>query len=348
MDFPFVNFASFPTKEEIMKKFAVLLLVAVAMMLPVFAGGAGEQRVLTLSEVHAEGYPTTLADQRFAELVEERTEGRIKIQVYSGGTLYGEETGSIEALQIGDLAFARVSASPVASYVPALNIIQLPYLYRDGDHMWQVLNSEIGQSMLEEIQASGSGLVGLCYYDAGARNFYTTKPVTCADDMAGLKIRLQNNPMMVEMVQLLGGNGVTGIGPNDVYSAIQQGTIDGAENNWPTYESMGDYQVAKYFVLDGHTRVPEILLASEEVLASLDPADVEIIKECAKETQAYEIEQWALREASAEEKVTSEGVVVTELTAEQLAEFQERMQPLYEKYGAGYEDLIEQIRNVGL
>ena len=333
-----------------MKKFAVLLLIVAAMMVPLFAGGSSEsdQIVLTLSEVHAEGYPTTLADYEFARLVEERTEGRIKIDVYSGGTLYGEETGSIEALQIGDLAFARVSASPVASYVPALNVIQLPYLYRDGEHMWQVLNGEIGQQMLADIEESGSGLVGLCYYDAGARNFYTTTPVNSVEDMAGLKIRLQNNPMMVEMVQLLGGNGVTGIGPNDVYSAIQQGTIDGAENNWPTYESMGDYQVAPYFVLDGHTRVPEILLASKAVLDTLDPADVEIIKECAKETQAYEIEQWALREESSEAKVTSEGVIVTELTPEQLQEFQDKMEPLYAKYGAGYEDLIDEIRNTGL
>ena len=138
-----------------MKKLAVLLLIAVALVLPLTAGGSKDssstsvkQTVLTLSEVHAEGYPTTLADYEFARLVEERTEGRIKIDVYSGGTLYGEETGSIEALQIGDLAFARVSASPVASYVPALNVIQLPYLYRDGEHMWQVLNGEIGQQML--------------------------------------------------------------------------------------------------------------------------------------------------------------------------------------------------------
>ena len=333
-----------------MKKALVMLLVLAAMMIPAFASGSGEQQVttLTLSEVHAEGYPTTLADYEFARLVEEATDGRIKIEVFSGGTLYGEETGAIEALQIGDIAFARVSASPVASYVPALNIIQLPYLYRDGDHMWQVLNGPIGQDMLNQIQESGSGLVGLAYYDAGSRNFYTTKPVKSVADMQGLKIRLQNNAMMVEMVKLLGGNGVTGIGPNDVYSAIQQGVIDGAENNWPTYESMGDYQVAPYFVLDGHTRVPEVLLASEAVLESLDPADVEIIKECAKQTQAYEIEQWALREKTSEEKVVSEGVVVTELTPEQIAEFQALMGPIYEEYGAGYEDLIQEIINTGL
>ena len=335
-----------------MKKAIVLLLVLVAVMIPVFAQGGSESGsssvTLTLSEVHAEGYPTTLADYEFARLVEERTEGRVKIEVFSGGTLYGEETGSIEALQIGDLGFARVSASPVASYVPALNIIQLPYLYRDGEHMWQVLDGPIGQDMLNQIQESGSGLVGLAYYDAGSRNFYTIKPVNSVADMAGLKIRLQNNAMMVEMTQLLGANGVTGIGPNDVYSAIQQGVIDGAENNWPTYESMGDYQVAPYYVLDGHTRVPEILLASEIVLNSLDPADVEIIKECAKETQAYEIEQWALREASSEAKVVADGVIVAELTPAQIEEFQERMTPLYAKYGAGYEDLIQEIINTGL
>ena len=334
-----------------MKKALVLLLVLAAMMIPAFASGSGESQqvtTLTLSEVHAEGYPTTLADYEFARLVEEATDGRIKIEVFSGGTLYGEETGAIEALQIGDIAFARVSASPVASYVPALNIIQLPYLYRDGEHMWQVLNGPIGQDMLAQIQESGSGLVGLAYYDAGSRNFYTTKPVNSVADMKGLKIRLQNNAMMVEMVQLLGGNGVTGIGPNDVYSAIQQGVIDGAENNWPTYESMGDYQVAPYFVLDGHTRVPEVLLASETVLDTLDPADVEIIKECAKQTQEYEIEQWALREQSSEEKVVSDGVIVAELTPEQIAEFQALMGPIYEEYGAGYEDLIQEIINTGL
>ena len=333
-----------------MKKVLALLFVFVAVMIPVFANGTGETSsvTLTLSEVHAEGYPTTLADYRFAELVAERTEGRVTIDVYSGGTLYGEETGSIEALQIGDLDFARVSASPVASYVPALNIIQLPYLYRDGEHMWEVLNGPIGQEMLEEIQASGSGLVGLCYYDAGARNFYTTTPVHGPEDMKGLKIRLQNNPMMVDMVELLGGNGVTGIGPNEVYSAISQGTIDGAENNWPTYESMGDYEAAPYFVLDGHTRVPEILLASENVINKVSAEDWEIIKECAKETQDYEIEQWALREKSSEEKVVAAGVTVYQPTAEELAEYQSLMAPLYEEYGAGYEDMIEEIMNTGL
>ena len=223
-----------------MKKL-LTLAVAAAMTLSVAAASA---TTLKLSEVHAEGYPTTLADQEFARLIEEKTEGRIKVEVYSGGQLYGEETGSIEALQLGDIAFARVSASPVASYVPALNAIQMPYLYKNADHMWAVLDGEIGKDMLAQIEASGSGLVGLCWYDAGARSYYTTKKVASVADMKGLKIRMQNNAMMVDMTNVLGGTGVTGIGPNEVYSAIKQGTIDGAENNWPTYQNMGDYEAA--------------------------------------------------------------------------------------------------------
>ena len=155
--------------------------------------------------------------------IEAKTEGRIKVEVYSGGQLYGEETGSIEALQLGDIAFARVSASPVASYVPALNAIQMPYLYKNADHMWAVLDGEIGQDMLAQIESSGSGLVGLCWYDAGARSYYTTKKVASVADMKGLKIRMQNNAMMVDMTNVLGGTGVTGIGPNEVLLRHQAG-----------------------------------------------------------------------------------------------------------------------------
>lgn len=337
-----------------MKKHLAILL---ALALTLAAGAASAATTLKLSEVHAEGYPTTLADQEFARLVEERTEGRIKIEVYSGGTLYGEETGAIEALQLGDIAFSRVSASPVSSYVPAMNAIQMPYLYKNADHMWAVLDGEIGQNMLAQIEASGSGLVGLCWYDAGARSYYTTKPVTCVADMKGLKIRMQNNAMMVDMTNVLGGTGVTGIGPNEVYSAIKQGTIDGAENNWPTYQNMGDYEAAPYYVLDEHTRVPEVLLASAAVLSELDPADVEIIRAAAKDTQEYEKQKWAEKEAAAEEIVRAAGCTITELSAEAYAQFQQAMtspsvalggQSLYEKYGSAYQDVIDAITEAGL
>ncbi len=231
--------------------------------------------------------------------------------------------------------------------MPAVNAIQMPYLYKSGEHMWAVLNGEVGQKILADIEESGSGMVGLCYYDAGSRCFYLTKEVNSVADMAGLKIRMQDNPMMVRMVELLGATGVTGIGPGDVYSAIQTGTVDGAENNWPTYQNMSDYEVAKFYILDQHTRVPELLVMSKAIKDTLSEEDFAIIQECAKETQAYEIEQWALKEASSEQIVRDAGTTVVELTPEAFAGFQAAMEPLYDEFGADYTDIIDAIRAVG-
>ena len=331
------------------KLFAVALALVLVLAL---ASMASAEVVFQLAETHAEGYPTTLADQEFARLVEERTEGRVKIEVYSGSVLADSENTAIEMLQAGTLGFTRVSASPVASYVPALNAIQLPYLYKNAEHEWAVLDGEIGQTMLNAIQESGSGLIGLCYYDSGARSFYITKAAYEkgnfeAADLSGLKIRMQNNPMMVRMIELLGGTGVTGIGANEVYSSIQTGVVDGAENNWPTYQNMGDYEAAPVYVLDYHTRVPEILIMSELASMMVSPEDLEIIKQTAKDTEAYEKEQWALKEQSAEQIIRDAGCTIVDLTPEQLAIYEEKMAPLYDEFGAGYEDIIEQIKAVG-
>ena len=302
--------------------------------------------MLRLSEVHARGYPTTLADEEFARLVEERTEGRVKIEVRSGGALAESESDAITALKVGDLAFTRVSASPIAAFVPKINAILLPYLYRSSDHMWNVLNGSVGQGMLDDIERSGSGLVGLCYYDGGARNFYINRAVRSVADMAGLRIRVQDNQMMVDMCTALGARGVTGIGVAAVRGAIESGTIAGAENNWPTYQSGGDYLVAPFYVLDQHTRVPEVLIASKIVLDRLSKADVEIIKQCAKETQEFEIHRWKEREVASEQIVRSNGNTIVELSSSAFAEFQAAMQPLYAKYGSQYTDIIRQIQSM--
>ena len=340
-----------------MKK--VLTLVFALMLVLVACTASADPIKLNLSEVHVEGYPTTMADEFFAELVKEKTEGRVEITVYPGGTLYGAEPLAIEAMVLGDLAFARVSSSPVADFVPALNALQLPYLYKSVDHMWAALNDEaIGQKMLDEVQASGSGLIGLCYYDGGSRCFYTTKEVKAPEDLKGLKIRMQDNTLMCDMVRVMGGSPVTGIGPNEVSQNITSGVIDGAENNWPTYESKGDYKAAKYYTLDHHTRVPEILLASEAALqnAGVSAEDIEIIKQCAKETQEFNIEKWAAREVESRDKVLADGAVEVALTADEFAAFQTIMtepsdvlkgKSLYEVYGKGYEDVIEAITKLG-
>lgn len=300
---------------------------------------------LRLSDNHAKGYPTTMADEEFGRLVEQETEGRIKIEVRAGGALAENEGDAIEALKHGDLAFTRVSASSVSSYVSKINAIQFPYLYKSSDHMWKVLNGSIGQSILEEIEKSGSGLVGLCYYDAGSRNFYVTKPVNSVKDMKGLRIRVLNSPIMLDMCEALGAKGVTGLSMTQVRGAIERNEIDGAENNFPTYQSNGDYSIAPYFILDQHTRVPEILIASKKVLDRLDPADVEIIKRVAKQTQEYEIQKWREREEYSERIAKENGCTVIKLSSDAYSDFQAAMTPVYEKHGSQYTSIINSIRS---
>ena len=215
--------------------------------------------------------------------------------------------------------------------------------------MWAVLDGKIGQDLLSKIQSSKSGLVGLSWYDAGSRNFYLTKKATTPKEMAGLKIRMQDNKMMCRLVELLGATPVTGIGSNDIYSNIMSGVLDGAENNWPTYHTKGDYKAAKYFILDNHTRVPEILMASEASLkkAKVTASDIAIIKECAKATQAFEIKQWNAMEKKSEAAVRADGAIVVELTAKELQLFQDAMAPLYKEYGSQYTSIINAIAEVG-
>ena len=210
--------------------------------------------------------------------------------------------------------------------------------------MWNVLNGSIGQEILSEIERTSKDLVGLCYYDAGSRNFYVTKPVNSVSDMKGLRIRVQNSQLMLDMCEALGAKGVVGLNMTEIRGAIMNDIIDGAENNFPSYESNGDYSIAPYFILDSHTRVPEILIASKKVLNRLDPKDVEIIKSVAKQTQEFEIQKWKEKEAASEQISRQNGCKVIQLTPKTYEEFQKAMAPVYEKHGRKYMSIIEAIR----
>lgn len=299
---------------------------------------------LKLAEIHLEGYPTTAADEEFARLVEKKTGGRIHIEVYSGGILYQDETVSIKALASGEADFARVSTAPLSEFVPEINLVNLPYLFRDRGHMWSVLNSEIGTAILDKIEKSGSGLVGICYYDSDCRSFYTSSPIRNLEDLKGKRIRMMNSEMMKDIVNYLGGIGVSEIPSSEVYSAIQNGLVDGAENNFSTYENMGDFLVAPYYTLDRHTWIPEVLLASSKTFEKLPEKDVEIIKSCAQEVQEYEIHQNIEKQKSAEEKVRKAGTTVIELPPSEIQKFKDATLPVYDKYAADYKDLIEKIK----
>jgi tripartite ATP-independent transporter DctP family solute receptor len=274
--------------------------------------GAGpvEPVVLRLAETHPADYPTTRGDFKFAELAELYSEGRIKIEVYPSAQL-GEEKAAIEQVQFGAIDFTRTSISPMAAFAPQLNALQLPYVFRDGDHEFKVLKGQIGDELLSSGDANG--FVGLAWYDSGSRNFYTTKKlVKGPEDIKGLKIRVMQSDVPVKMINALGGV-ATPMAYGEVYSALQTGVIDGAENNWPSYLTSSHYEVAKYYVLDGHTRVPEILVASKITFDKLPAKDQEAIRKAAKDSMDYQIAEWKAFEKVAEEKIRASGVTITEL-----------------------------------
>ena len=221
--------------------------------------------VLRYAENQPEDYPTTQAALAFGNLLEEQTGGRVKVAVYSKGEL-GAEMSVIQQIQFGGIDFARVSLSQLAEYMPALNVLQLPFLYQDAGQMWRVLDGSIGDEFLAMLD--GMDLVGLSWFDAGVRSFYTREKVTGLDDLQGLTIRVQESDMMSEMITDLGAEPVQVV-YSQVYAALHNGRIDGAENNWPSYEAMGHYEVAPYFLEDEHTRVPEIQIASKAAMEQL-------------------------------------------------------------------------------
>ena len=280
--------------------------------------------VLTYAENQAEDYPTTQGAYKFAELVKERTDGRVEIIVNAQGTL-GDERTVIEQMQFGGIDFARVSLSPLSEFVPELNVLQLPYLYTGADHMWKVLEGEIGDRFLNSFDYSG--LVALSWYDAGARNFYNSShSIERLEDMKGMVIRVQESELMSDSIRALGAVPKQ-MAYGEVYSGLQIGEIDGAENNWPSYESARHFEVARYYTIDGDNR--------------------DVIRECAEESARYERRLWREREVLSEKKIRDAGGIITQLTPEEKERFQAAVMPMYQKYCSDYTDVIERIVEAG-
>ena len=309
-------------------------------------GRTGEtvpEYVLNYAENQTADYPTTLGAYRFAELVERQTNGRIKVIVQPEAEL-GAEKEVLRQMKYGGIDFARISLSQLAELIPEMNALQMPYLYRDSTHMWEVLSGEIGDYFLEK--AGEVGLVGLSWYDAGVRNFYTSqKQITCLEDLQGMTIRVQESDMMADMVEALGATAVQ-IAYSEVYSSIQLGEVDGAENNWPSYKAMNHDEVAKYYTVDEHTRVPEMQLVSAHTWEKLSEEDQEIILECAKESARLERRLWKLQEKQSQEKAVKNGTVVIEISDEVKERFRAAVEPVYQKYCGEYMDIIERIREL--
>lgn len=297
--------------------------------------------VFNYAENQAADYPTTKGAYRFAELVEERTGGRIQILIQPEAEL-GAEKEVLKQMQYGGIDFARISLSQISELIPKMNVLQLPYLYESSKHMWKVLDGEIGDRFLA--MADECGMVGLSWYDAGVRNFYTsTKKITCLEDLKGMRIRVQESGLMAEMIEAMGATAVQSA-YSEVYSGLEQGNVDGAENNWPSYESMNHYEVAKYYTVDEHTRVPELQLMSEHTWNKLSKEDQEIIKSCAEESALYERRIWALQEKVSRRIALEHGAEEILLSDEEKACFKEAVSGIYEKYGSEYLDIIEEIK----
>ena len=241
-------------------------------------GAAQQKLVLKTSDVHPAGYPTVVAVENMGKKLEAATNGRISVQMFPSMQLGGEKE-AIEQAQIGAIQLARVSVGALGPVISDLNVLNLPFLFRDTAHMQKVIDGPIGQELLDKVTGNpNAGLVGLCWMDAGARSLYDTrKPIRSIADLKGMKFRVIGNPMFVDMMNALGGNGVA-MGYDQVFSALQTGVVDGAENNPPSFVFDNHYQVAKYFTLTEHLIVPEMLVFSKPTWNKLSADDQALVQ----------------------------------------------------------------------
>jgi len=328
-------------RNQAMQLTIAALLLA---LLGVAADAADQKMVFKASDVHPEGYPTVQAVENMGKKLEAATGGRLSIQMYASMQLGGEKE-AIEQAQVGALQFARVSVGALGPVVDDLNVFNLPFLFRNTDHMEKIIDGPIGQELLDKVSNNpNTRLIGLAWMDAGARSVYDTKkPIKSIDDLKGLKVRVMGNPMFVDMMNALGGNGVA-MGYDQVFSALQTGVVDGAENNPPSFVFDNHYQVAKYYTLTEHLIVPEILVFSRATWDSLSKDDQALIKKLAREAQLDERQLWKKVEDEAMAKMKTAGIEVDAVADK--TPFQAAVKPVWDKYGAKYSELIKRIQAV--
>jgi len=305
---------------------------------------AQEKKALKASDVHPEGYPTVQAVENMGKKLEQATGGRLTIQMYASMQLGGEKE-VIEQAQVGAIQFARVSVGTLGPVIDDLNVLNMPFLFRDTAHMNKVVDGPIGQELLDKVSNNPAAkLVGLCWMDAGARSFYDTKrPIKTIADLKGLKIRVIGNPIFVDMANALGANGVA-MGYDQVFSALQTGVIDGAENNPPSFVFDNHYQVAKYYTLTQHLIVPEMLVFSRAGWDQLSGDDQGLIKKFSRETQLDARELWNKTEAEAMQRMKTAGIEIIPVADKK--PFQDAVKPVWDKYGIKFTDLIKRIQAV--
>jgi tripartite ATP-independent transporter DctP family solute receptor len=309
----------------------------------VSCGSGSRDGTLTFSLPHVlnTDHPVHKALERFAEEVKDRSGGKMVVKIRPGGTL-GSEQELCDNVSNDSDAFTKISSTILETKTDLAKVYSLPYLFRDSGHMWKVLEGEIGSELLD--MALDQNLKGICYFDAGARSFYTKKKVTAVDDLRGLKIRVQKSVMMQKLVEALGASPQQ-IAFTELYTALDTGVVEGAENNIPSYYTMRHFKVAPFFVFDEHVRIPDILLMSAKRWSSLTPDQQKIIQDSARVAVEFQRRLW--REKSDEYLAAMEAEGVTFTRVEDLAPFRSATEPIYQEFqGTPVMEYAERIRAV--
>lgn len=300
--------------------------------------------VMKATDVHPLGYSTVEAVINIGKKLEAATNGRLSVQMYPSMQLGGEKE-MIEQAQLGALQFARISVGPMAQLVPELNVFNLPFMFRDNAHMEKIIDGPIGDELLKKISDHPTArLIGVCWMNSGTRNVYNSKrPINDVSDLKGLKIRMMGNPLFVDTMNALGGNGVA-MGFDQLINAMQTGVVDGAENNEPSYDSGQHYRYAKYYSRTGHLMIPELLVFSKRTFNDLSVDDRALVMKFSKEAQQEQRKLWYVSEVEAMKRMLAAGVIVNEVPNKQ--GFQDAVKPVWDKYANQHKDLIARIQAV--
>jgi tripartite ATP-independent transporter DctP family solute receptor len=304
------------------------------------SGTADAQTTLRSADIHPDGYPTVEAVKHFGSLLEKKTNGRYKVQVFHSAQL-GQEKDTIEQTRFGVIDLNRINMGPFNNLIRETFVPALPFIFRSVDHMRKTMDGPIGEQILKAFEPHG--LVALAFYDSGARSFYNSKrAINTPADLKGMKVRVIQSDLFLDLVNALGAN-ATPMPPGEVYSALQTGVVDGAENNWPSYDSFRHFEVAKYYSLTEHSMSPEVLVMSKKAFDKLSPEDQQAVRTSAKESVSKMRELWEAREKEAEKKIRASG---SQINTVEKQPFVDAMKPVYEKYvkDAKLKDLVARIQ----
>lgn len=304
--------------------------------------GAAHAQTMKAADVHPAGYPTVVAVENMGKKLAAATNGRIKFQMFPGSVLGGEKE-MIEQTQVGAIQILRTSLGPVGPVVPEVNVFNMPFVFRDIPHMRAVIDGPIGQELLDKISASSARMVGLAWMDGGSRSLYTKKPVRKPEDLKGQKIRMMGNPLFVDTMNAMGGNGIA-MGYGEVFSAIQTGVIDGAENNPPSLFTANHYKAgARYYTQTNHLIIPEIVVMSKVAWDKLSKDDQALVKKLAREAQLEQRALWDKAVGDYTEKLKAAGVEFIQMDNKP---FYDATEPVRAKYGAQFKELMARIAAV--